>query len=57
VDLRSLGWLISQLFHLHQFPCVLTLIPVCSYSLLSFSPGNYIIPRRIKNVSGNRQGP
>jgi hypothetical protein len=57
VDVRSLVWLIHQLYHFHQFPCAPAPIPVGSCYVLSVSPGSDDSPRLIWNLSGSRQGP
>ena len=55
MDLRSLAWLIDQLFHSHQSQCVLTLIPVGTCNVLPFVPGNDGNPRTIYDLFGNSQ--
>ena len=53
VDVRSLVWPVHQLFHFHQFPCLLTPIPAgACYVLpvLSWIDGS---PRLILNLSGS----
>jgi hypothetical protein len=57
MDMRSLVWLTDQLFHSHQFPCVLVSIPVGSCIVLPVSPGIGGSPRLIGNLSGSCQGP
>jgi hypothetical protein len=53
VDARSLVWLTNQLFHFHQFPCVLEPIPVGSCYVLPVSPGIDGSSRLIWNLSGS----
>jgi hypothetical protein len=49
VDVSRFVWLIHQLFHFHQFPCVQT--------LMSVSPRIESSPRLILNLSGSFKGP
>jgi hypothetical protein len=56
VHVRSLIWLIHQLFHFHQFPNVQAPLPVASCCILPVSPGTDGSPRIIKNLCGSCQG-
>ena len=56
VHVGSLIWLIHQLFHFHQFPCVRALLLVRSCCIMSVLPGTDGSPRIIWNLSESCQG-